>query len=471
MIFKSLKSFRWKSIFLPWQQTDFWLFLLPLGLSILGGIMIRSTELNEITPYWWKPWAFALSGLFVVLVALVVAALYVSRESWQQWLIGGLAFGLMFIKAFLAAPKWAEHILIAIVGLCLMLLFARWRYQNLIKWHWVIYAITNLSLIFVMVAGTSAKGAQRWITIGTFNIQPSEFAKLALIITLAALLSAKNSATMSSLVKSLAITAVPWGLVFLQPDLGTSLVFGAITFGMLYWANVNPGWLILLSSPAVSAVLFSVYLPGWCAWSALMAVIGWRTLPWPVRGAVGAVAINLIGGEAGNILWSLLKDYQKNRIITFLNPEHDPLGSGYHLIQSRIAIGSGELWGRGLYHGTQTQGNFVPEQHTDFIFSAVGEELGFVGGIVVLLVFWLFCLRLILIAQSAKDNFGSLLAIGVLAMIVFQVIINVGMTIGMAPVTGIPLPWVSYGRSAMLTNFIAVGLVESVANYRQRLKF
>jgi rod shape determining protein RodA len=186
---------------------------------------------------------------------------------------------------------------------------------------------------------------------------------------------------------------------------------------------------------------------------------------------VGAVAINLIGGEVGHIFWGLLKDYQKNRIITFLNPEHDPLGSGYHLIQSRIAIGSGELWGRGLYHGTQTQGNFVPEQHTDFIFSAIGEELGFVGCIAVLLVFWFFCLRLVMIAESSKNNFGSLLAVGVLAMIVFQVIINIGMTIGMAPVTGIPLPWVSYGRSAILTNFIAVGLVGSVANYRQRLKF
>ncbi|HEY9301319.1 MAG TPA: rod shape-determining protein RodA, partial [Phormidium sp.] len=338
-------------------------------------------------------------------------------------------------------------------------------------WHWIIYGITNLSLIFVMIAGTSAKGAQRWITIGAFNIQPSEFAKLSLIITLAVLLSAKNSGTMGSLIRSLAITAVPWGLVFLQPDLGTSLVFGAITLGMLYWANVNPGWLILLSSPLVSAILFNVYLPGWCAWSALMAVIGWQTLPWPVRGAVGAVAINLIGGEAGHIFWGLLKDYQKNRIITFLNPEHDPLGSGYHLIQSRIAIGSGELWGRGLYHGTQTQGNFVPEQHTDFIFSAIGEELGFVGCIVVLLVFWLLCLRLVMIAESSKSNVGSLLAVGVLAMIVFQVIVNIGMTIGMAPVTGIPLPWVSYGRSAMLTNFIAVGLVESVANYRQRRKF
>ncbi|HEY9297293.1 MAG TPA: FtsW/RodA/SpoVE family cell cycle protein, partial [Phormidium sp.] len=140
-------------------------------------------------------------------------------------------------------------------------------------------------------------------------------------------------------------------------------------------------------------------------------------------------------------------------------------------IQSRIAIGAGELWGRGLHKGTQTQLNFIPEQHTDFIFSAIGEELGLVGGFCLLLVFWLVCLRLVIIAQNAKDNFGSLLAIGVLSMIVFQVVVNLGMTMGLAPVTGIPLPWVSYGRSAMLKNFLAIGIVESVANYRHRLKF
>ncbi|HEY9874362.1 MAG TPA: rod shape-determining protein RodA, partial [Candidatus Obscuribacterales bacterium] len=169
--------------------------------------------------------------------------------------------------------------------------------------------------------------------------------------------------------------------------------------------------------------------------------------------------------------WGLLKEYQKDRLILFLNPEKDPLGGGYHLIQSRIAIGAGQLWGEGLNQGTQTQLNFIPEQHTDFIFSAIGEELGFIGCLAVLIVFWLFCLRLVILAQTAKDNFGSLIAIGVLSMIVFQVIVNIGMTIGLAPVTGIPLPWVSYGRSALLTNFIALGIVESVANYRQRLQF
>jgi rod shape determining protein RodA len=212
-------------------------------------------------------------------------------------------------------------------------------------------------------------------------------------------------------------------------------------------------------------------VPAWLMWVALMAVIAWRTLPWSPYAALAAATINLISGKLGEIAWGLLKGYQKDRLILFLNPDKDPLGGGYHLIQSRIAIGAGELWGRGLSHGTQTQLSFIPEQHTDFIFSAIGEELGFAGAFTVLLLFWLICLRLVIIAQNAKDNFGSLLAIGVLSMIVFQVLVNIGMTIGLAPITGIPLPWLSYGRSSLLTNFVAIGLVESVSNFRHRLKF
>lgn len=204
----------------------------------------------------------------------------------------------------------------------------------------------------------------------------------------------------------------------------------------------------------------------------LMGVVAFISLPWwSLYSAVVAISLNALSGKLGQVMWGLLKDYQKDRLILFLDPDKDPLGGGYHLIQSRIAIGAGELWGRGLFQGTQTQLSFIPEQHTDFIFSAVGEELGFIGGMALLVAFWLICLRLVMIAQNAKDNFGSLLAVGVLSMIVFQAIVNICMTVGLAPITGIPLPWMSYGRSALLTNFIAIGLVESVANYRFRLKF
>ncbi|NES94841.1 MAG: rod shape-determining protein RodA [Desertifilum sp. SIO1I2] len=412
-----MRRVNWTSFLYPWQRVDWLLLFLTVGLTTIGGIMIRSAELN----LGWTDW-------------------------WQHWLVGG-------------------------IGLVLAMLLARWHYKNLLQLQWVIYAITNLSLIAVIFIGTTALGAQRWITIGGFNLQPSEFAKLGLIITLAGLLHTNTASTIPMLLKTLGIALVPWILVFLQPDLGTSLVFGAITLGMLYWGNANPGWLVLLVSPVVSAILFSIYLPGWLIWVALLAIIAWFSLPWPRLGSIGAVGVNFAAGELGFFLWGLLKDYQKDRLILFLNPEKDPLGGGYHLIQSRIAIGAGELWGRGLHQGTQTQLNFIPEQHTDFIFSAIGEELGFVGCVAMLAVFWLICLRLVLIAQNAQDNFGSLLAIGVLSMVVFQVVVNIGMTIGLAPVTGIPLPWMSYGRSALLTNFLAIGLVESVANHQQKRRF
>ncbi|MEH1803667.1 MAG: rod shape-determining protein RodA [Nostoc sp.] len=432
---RSLPKIRWKSWVKPWQSVDWLLFCLPIAISIFGGTMILSTELKQpVTDWWW------------------------------HWLVAG-------------------------IGVLIALLLSRIRYELLMQWHWVTYGLTNFSLIAVMIAGTSAKGAQRWISLAGFNVQPSEFAKVGMIITLAALLHRRTASSLESVFRVLAITAIPWGLVFLQPDLATSMVFGAIVLGMLYWANANPGWLILMISPVVAAILFSIswplaepivlfkelsFGPLGLIWSVAMAIVGWQTLPWRRFGfgAISAWALNILGGELGVFAWNhILKPYQKNRLTVFMDPDHDPLGAGYHLIQSRIAIGAGEVWGWGLFKGPMTQLNFVPEQHTDFIFSAVGEEFGFIGCLVVLFVFCLICWRLLHVAQTAKDNFGSLLAIGVLSMIMFQVIVNVGMTVGLAPVAGIPLPWMSYGRSAMLTNFISLGIVESVANFRQRQKY
>jgi rod shape determining protein RodA len=237
---------------------------------------------------------------------------------------------------------------------------------------------------------------------------------------------------------------------------------------MIYWANAKLPWMIILLSPLPSVFLFNLLFPAWIVLAIIIAVLAWFTLPYRFLSTFLVVATNLAVGKLGEVFWGLLKEYQKDRLTLFLDPEKNPLGGGYQLIQSRIAIGSGELLGRGLHQGTQTQLNFIPEQHTDFIFSVVGEELGFVGSILVLIAFWLVCWRLLVIANTAKENFGSLIAIGVLSMIAFQAILNISMTVGLAPITGIPLPWLSYGRSSLLTNFIALGLVESVANYRPR---
>ncbi len=418
MLQKSPPKIRWKTLVQPWHNVDWWLFVLPIGLTILGGVMIHSIELNQ------------------------------------------------------EGANWAsQHLITCGIGFVLSLAIARCRYDQLLQWHWIIYGVTILLLLAVKFFGTEGLGAQRWISIAGFYLQPSEFAKLGAIITIAALLSDRPASTIPAALRVVAVVAVPWMLVFLEPNLGTSLVFGAITIGMLYWGNVNPGWLLLLISPLISAILFNISLPFWFAWIAVIGVVAWRSLPWYRLGTLGAVVVNLVSGGLGHLLWGLLKEYQKKRLIIFLDPDQEPLKGGYHLIQSRIAIGAGEMWGRGLYKGTQTQLSFIPEQHTDFIFTAIGEELGFVGGILVLIAFWLICLRLVIIAQNAKDNFGSLIAIGVFSMIVFQVAVNVGMTIGLSPVTGIPLPFLSYGKSALLMNFLAIGVVQSVSNFRQRLKF
>ncbi|MEL6441979.1 MAG: rod shape-determining protein RodA [Cyanobacteria bacterium J06621_8] len=403
-------------IFNSWRNLDWLLLLLVVGLTIFGGLTIYSTEPLGRHSY-----------------------------SFQHWTVG-------------------------VLGFVLVLIFSRWNYQLLLRWHWLIYTITNVSLVAVMLTGVTAKGAQRWINIAGFNVQPSEFAKIAMVITLAALLQKQDSASLSTVIRTLIITAIPWGLVFLQPDLGTSLVFGAMVITMLYWANVQTGWLVLMISPLFSAILYHLYLPGWVIWVLTVSGLAWLTLPVKPVATLSAAVINLGAVELGNFFWSLLKDYQKARLIMFLDPEQDPLGGGYHLIQSRIAIGAGKLWGQGWQQGSQTQLDFIPEQHTDFIFSAVGEEFGFLGCVILLSVFWLICLRLIWIALTTKNNFGSLLTIGVLSIIAFQTVVNICMTIGLAPITGIPLPWMSYGRSSLLSSFICIALVESVASDRESKK-
>ncbi len=424
---------RWKSLLKPWEGLDWWLVLGTVGLMVLGCVMIRSITHNTLP------------------------------------------------------LQWTQNAGIGVIGVFAIAFLSRWRYEQLIQWRWIVYGITNVGLVCVMLFGRTELGATRWINVLGFNLQPSEFAKLGIIITMAAILHDRPANTIGSMLRAMSVVALPWTMIFLEPNLGTSLVFGAITLGMLYWGNANPAWLVLMVSPLLSAIMlrslpmaFGSLNPTlaplgiglWLVWVAVMGVVALRNLPWPRWGSFGAVVVNLISGGLGEFLWTrVLQDYQKQRITMFMNPEQDPLNGGYHLIQSRIAIGAGQLFGQGLNKGTQTQLNFIPEQHTDFIFAAIGEELGFIGSIAVLLTFLLICYRLLVIAQNAKDDFGSLIAIGVFSMIVFQTFVNIGMTIGLSPVTGIPLPYLSHGRSALLMNFLAIGLVESVANHRQRLRY
>nr|WP_257242998.1 FtsW/RodA/SpoVE family cell cycle protein [Candidatus Synechococcus spongiarum] len=329
---------------------------------------------------------------------------------------------------------------------------------------------TVAALLAVNLVGTKALGAQRWLALGPFQVQPSEFAKLATIVLVAAILDRFPIQKPMDLLLPFGVILVPWALVLVQPDLGTSLVFGAVLLGMLYWSAMPWQWLLLLLSPLPTALLGGLRhtgLPGILVvqviWIAAMGIMAWRHLPWRWSGAALTAVTLMATSLSTPWLWEHgLKDYQRDRLTLFLNPSMDPLGGGYHIIQSIIGIGSGGFVGTGLLQGQLTRLQFIPEQHTDFIFSALGEEMGFVGCFLVVSGFAAWCWRLLKIATVAKTDFESFLVIGILAMVMFQVVVNVFMTTGLGPVTGIPLPFMSYGRSALLMNCLGIGLVAAV---------
>ena len=266
------------------------------------------------------------------------------------------------------------------------------------------------------------------------------------------------------LVRPVATISIPWFLVLIQPDLGTSLVFGAVLLVMMFWSGMPGAWVVLLISPVVTSVLAGVFPWLLLLWIPAMAVIAARSLPWKRLAPLVVLAIQGLFAVGTPWLWNnFLQPHQRDRLTLFLDPNKDPLGGGYHLLQSTVGIGSGGWFGTGLLQGHLTLLRFIPEQHTDFIFSALGEETGFLGSALVVLGFVAWIWRLLKIAGEARTDVESFVVIGVGAMVMFQVVVNINMTIGLGPITGIPLPWLSYGRSAMLVNFIGLGLCASVA--------
>ena len=391
---------------------------------------------------------------------------------WVPLGITGLA-GVLIASTQRQAPyvDWYDHWITAAVGMVLALILAKIPLERFNALLGPIYGLTVVSLLAVRLIGTSALGAQRWISIAGFHVQPSEFAKLAAILLLAGVLSRFPIERPVDLVRPIALIGLPWVLVFIQPDLGTSLVFGALLLVMLFWAGMPLSWLVLLLSPLITAVMAGTIPWILVGWIPLMAYLAWRSLPWKRTALTVVVAIQGLFSLLTPFLWMHgLKEYQRDRLVVFLDPAKDPLGIGYHLIQSKIGIGSGQLFGTGLLHGNLTKLQFIPEQHTDFIFSAMGEELGFLGCVLLIAAYVLLMWRLLQIAGKARSDFESLVVIGVAGMLMFQVVINIAMTIGLGPVKGLPLPWMSYGRSAMLLNFMAVGLCASVARRGQPTK-
>ena len=401
-----------------------------------------------------------------------------SRRRRREWVLWGVPLAMVAVAGLLIASTqrqadyadWYHHWITAAAGVLIALVLERLPLNRLKPLLIPIYGLTLISLVAVKVIGTTALGAQRWISIGGVNVQPSEFAKIAAILLVAAVLSRHPVERPVDLMRPLGVISIPWLLVFIQPDLGTSLVFGALMLTMLYWSGMPIEWVVLLLSPLLTA-LFAGLLPWAMAiWIPLMALLAYRSLPW--KRFAAAVTLLVHGSMAFVTPWLWmhgLKDYQRDRLVLFLDPSKDPLGGGYHLLQSTVGIGSGGLFGTGLMQGQLTKLRFIPEQHTDFIFSALGEETGFIGCILVVLGFALLMARLLQVARHARTDFEALVVIGIGTMIMFQVVVNIFMTIGLGPVTGIPLPFLSYGRSAMVVNFIALGLCLSVVRQSRGL--
>jgi len=341
---------------------------------------------------------------------------------------------------------------------------------------YVIYGASILLLLMALFMGVSAKGAERWVIVAGIKLQPSEFAKIGLLLALARYLSEKevSLSKISSFIMPIILIGIPFLLVLKQPDLGTAGVFCAMALPMFFWGGLTILEVIYLASPVLSLILSAIPLilsfgteHGWGITGAIpwgvffvgLCVLLYFTRP-SLLVTIGVVVSNLVSATFITIVWgSFLKDYQKMRVISFINPQADPFGAGYQVIQSKVAIGSGNIMGKGYLQGSQTKLSFLPEQHTDFIFSVLGEQFGFIGSTVVILLFIFLIVRGYLITQSIRNRFFNLVIVGSISIIAFHTFVNVAMTLGMMPVTGIPLPFLSYGGSFALTVAMLVGFV------------
>jgi rod shape determining protein RodA len=365
----------------------------------------------------WRHFDFLLFGATIILIALGIALIYsatlastpyISESPWDSFLV--------------------RQIVYTLVGIGLMLLVSFTDYSIFANINHLIYAFVILSLILVYAVGHISFGAQRWIEFGIFQLQPSELAKVLLIIVLAKFLADRQEdlKRLPYLLLSMIYVGLPMIFVYVQPDLGTAIVL------------------------AVS-------------WLAMVLVAGVR-----VR-HLGLLA--LIGVISSPIVWLSLQGYMRERILIFFNPERDPLGAGYNINQARIAVGSGGWLGQGFARGTQSQLHFLRVRHTDYVFSVLGEELGFVGVLLLLLLFIVVIWRILRAAEMARDTFGQLIACGIATVVAFQVIANVGMNVGLLPSSGVPLPFISYGGSALIALLIGEGIVQNIIIRHKRLEF
>jgi rod shape determining protein RodA len=403
--------------------------------------MIRRAGIDR--PLLFAVLALAAFGILMVYSAGQTDVPTLARHAWQRQLVwAGLAVlaGAVVYRVNFRLLEWAAP---GVYGLGLLVL---------------------VLLLFIGTGSGTAAGTRSWLSIAGHRLgQPVELAKLGTILMLARHLSSSREPprTLRALIRPCLIVALPILLVMAQPDLGSAIVFGGVLFAMLFWAGVSPRLLLLLASPVIS-LLLAGSTGWWGAWMLLLfsLLVLWRTY---VAEGVFIYVVNSAMGVLAILLWNRLKDYQRQRLITFLNPYSDPVHSGYQAIQSKVAIGSGGLFGNGFLEGPQKRLAFLPEQYTDFIFAVVGEELGFAGVVVALGLFFYLFFVLVRIARRATDAFSSLVVFGVLGVLFTHLFENVGMTVNLMPITGIPLPFFSYGGSFIFSTGIALGLVFRVA--------
>lgn len=359
---------------------------------------------------WFTRWSLRFDWLLLSAAALLLAIGLLALYSFSPTSTGNVYFG--------------KQVVFAIVGLGVMFFVGSMDYRHLARMSTLLYFLTLGILGLVLLIGEPVRGTVGWLSFFGLQVQPVEFAKLILIIFLARFIAKKRTelGEWTRLIASLFLSALMILLVLKQPDLGSSLVLMFI-------------------------------------WVAMILVSGIRLKHFVVLSVLGSVLLFSA--------WFALADYQKARLQTFLNPELDPRGSGYNVVQSMVAVGSGGLWGKGIGHGSQSQLNFLPEKHTDFIFAVLVEELGLFGGGLIIFCYGLLLIRIERIAQAACDNTGYLIGVGVLAFFFVHIVVNVGMNMGMLPVTGLPAPFLSYGGSSLLASFVALGLLLSVYRFRK----
>jgi len=412
----------------------------------------------------------------------------IKKKSQFDWALVFLAIALWIIGVFLiysathlndSGPlinSTRNQIIWIVSGMLIIMIVTSVPTKYYFSFAYVLYGMSLLLLLYGFFTGVISKGAERWVSIAGLRVQPSEFAKIGLLLALARYFSAKSISLerLTSFIVPGILIIIPFGLILKQPDLGTALILGLMSIPMMYWAGLSILELFFLMSPGLSLALSAIPL--------ILTFVNktsggiWEAIPWGlfflILSAVlyfsrprflilvGVVVVNLFTAGITTIAWNgFLQDYQKNRILSFINPQMDPVGAGYQVIQSKVAIGSGAIMGKGYLQGSQTRLSFLPEQHTDFIFSVLGEQFGLFGCATIIILFLLLIIRGYMTTQFVKNRFTNLIVVGSVSLLAFHIFINISMTLGMMPVVGVPLPFLSYGGSFTLTIAILIGFL------------